>query len=217
MKAERKFRIYFLTAVICIAMLIAGLFVQTATAEGFSVGSIAYVCADTRLNLRAEPQGEIIGDIARGKTVTILSKIDRNGYYFIRINQTGQECYAYGEYLALQENSSTAISSINASDSNSTITIDYSEVSKYAKGDILYVISEQKLNLRKKANRKADRIIYLYYGDTLEVLSSKVKNNYILVKDLSSNKIGYVDTSYVDFELEEKCYCESCECCCKEK
>lgn len=217
MKTERNFGIYFLTTVICIAMLIASLFVPTATAEGFPIGSIAYVCADTRLNLRAEPQGEIIGDIARGKTVTILSKIDRNGYYFIRVNQTGQECYAYGEYLELKELSSTTVSSSDTSNSNSSISIDYSEASKYAKGDILYVISNQKLNLRKKASRKSDRIIYLNYGDTLEVISTKVKNNYILVKDLSTNKIGYVDTSYVDFELEEKCCCSDCKCCCNAK
>lgn len=206
MKTERNIGSCFLNTVICIVMLIASLFVTTAYAEGFPVGSIAYVCADTRLNLRAEPQGEIIGDIARGKTVTILSKVDRNGYYFIRVNQTGQECYAYGEYLALKENNST---------SNNSTSTTISENSKYAKGDILYVISEQKLNMRKKPDRKANRIIYLYYGDKLEVVSPKVKNNYILVKSLFTGKVGYVDTSYVDFNLRENCCCNCCECCCK--
>lgn len=213
MKTERNFRIHFLTIVICISMLIASLFVPTATAEGFPIGSTAYVCADTRLNLRAEPQGEIIGDLARGKTVTILSKIDRNGYYYIRVNQTGQECYAYGEYLALKETGSTVSNSTSTSSNNSTATTNYNTTSEYEEGETLYVISEQKLNLRKKASRKADRIIYLYYGNVLEVVSSKVKNNYILVKDLSTNKVGYVDTRYVAFELEEITYCECCKCC----
>ena len=216
MKTERNFGIYFLNTVICTVVLIASLFVTTASAEGFPVGSIAYVCADTRLNLRAEPQGEIIGDIARGKTVTILSKIDRNGYYFIRVNQTGQECYAYGEYLALKESNSTSSNSTVTS-TNTTITTNYSEPSKYTKGDTLYVTSEQKLNLRKKPSRKADRIIYLCYGNKLEVVSPKVKNNYILVKSLNTGKVGYVDTSYVDFNLEENCCCRCCEYCCKAK
>lgn len=212
MKTERNYGIYILVTVICIAMLLTGFSVQAANAEGFPVGSIAYVSADTRVNLRAEPQGEIIGDLARGKTVTILSKIDRNGYYHIRVNQTGQECYAYGEYLTLQEIGTQSNKTEVTPKPNTTIMTEYSE---YEEGTILFVISEQALNLRKKPNRKADRIKYLYYGDKLQVVSSKVKNNYLLVKDLSGGKLGYVDISYIDFELEENSCCEACQCCCQ--
>lgn len=212
MKTERNYRIYILVTVICIAMLLTGFSVQAANAEGFPVGSIAYVSADTRVNLRAEPQGEIIGDLARGKTVTILSQIDRNGYYHIRVNQTGQECYAYGEYLTLQEIGTQSNKTEVTPKTNTTITAEYSE---YEEGAILFVISEQELNFRKKPNRKADRIKYLHYGDKLQVVSSKVKNNYLLVKDLSDDKLGYVDISYIDFELEDNSCCEAHQCWCQ--
>lgn len=212
MKTDRNYRIFFLVAVICIAMLLSGFSVNSANADGYPVGSIAYVNADTRLNLRAEPQGTIIGDLAHGKTVTILSNIDRNGYYYIRVNQTGQECYAYGEYLTLQETGTQPAKTEVTTKPSTSIT---TESSKYKEGEILFVVSKQELNLRKKPSRKADRIIYMHYGDKIQVISSKVQNNYLLVKDLSTGKVGYVDTSYIDFELEESSSYEICQCSCE--
>ena len=102
MKSKRNCRSITWGTVIGIVVLTIFVLSQTAMVASAAVmpkGSVAVVTADTKLNLREKPQGEIIGKIARGKTVTILSEIDRNGYYRIRVDETGLECYAYGEFL----------------------------------------------------------------------------------------------------------------------
>ena len=102
MKSKRNTRTFTFGSVICIVMLVVYFITQTAVVASAAVmpaGSIAVVTADTKLNLREEPQGKIIGKLARGKEVTILSEIDRDGYYRIMVNETGLECYAYGEFL----------------------------------------------------------------------------------------------------------------------
>lgn len=212
MKAERNYKTLILVVVICVSTLIASLSVQSAYAEGFPLGSVASVCADTKLNLRDVPQGEIIGKLPRGETVTTLSKIDRDGYYHIRVNKTGQECYAYGEYLALVQsgNQNNEYDSSLYPDDDVTI-----ELSDFEEGNILFVTSMQQLNMRKRPSRKGNRIKYLYYGDKLQVISPELKNNYILVKDLADGKIGYVDKDYVVLEGSEEinpeflCWCQS--------
>lgn len=225
MRTERNFRNIF-SLVICTMLLIACLSVTVvAHAEGFAVGSTAFVCADTRLNLREKPQGTIIGDIRRGEAVTILSEIDRNGYYHIRVVKTGQECYAYGEYLTLQNIENIKVESqTQIQEESEIIWIDYSlPVSEFEDADLenatLVVISEAKLNMRKGASRKANRVKYLYYGDLLKVVSPEVKNGYILVRDIVDGKVGYVATEYVAFNhsdvYEEPDYCDSTCCWCQ--
>ena len=217
MKSKRNSRTITFGGMICVLALVIYFLTQTAMVASAAVmpaGSIAVVTADTKLNLREKPQGKIIGKIARGKQVTILSEIDRDGYYRIRVNETGLECYAYGEYLEFLyagSDSQQNVSNIPEQDQTRSEEPEYS----VPEGEILVVVSEAKLNMRKKPTRKGDRIKYLYYGDRLQIVSSEVKNNYVLVRDLEEGKVGYVSLDYVVFEgdesLNEKvCSPESC-------
>lgn len=223
MKSKRNRRTITFGSMICVFALVIYFMTQTAMVASAAVmpaGSIAVVTADTKLNLREEPQGKIIGKIARGKTVTILSEIDRNGYYRIRVNDTGLECYAYGEYLDfLYSGTATQqpVVSIPEQEQNRAEEPTYEESeNSIPEGTILVVVSDAKLNMRKKPSRKGDRIQYLYYGEKLEVVSSQVKNNYVLVRDLEDGKVGYVSLDYVVYEGDESLTEKVCspETCC---
>lgn len=217
---ERKCRKMFL--VVLSAMLLAFLarMMVAYAAESSAIGCVAIVNADTKLNLREEPQGKIIGKLPRGESVTILSEQDRNGYYKVLVHRDNMECYAYGEYLTILH---TNTSITNTSSNSTTVKPDNSNVSYEEKKSewenaTLIVVSDKKLNLRKKPSRKANRIKYLEDGDRLVVMSPEIKNNYILVKDLADGKVGYVDINYVVLESEygnsgckTKC-CENCTC-----
>lgn len=225
MKTERNYITRIVIFILVIFLLVE--MHMVAYAAGMPVNSTAVVSADTKLNLRAEPQGEIIGKLARGEMVTILSEIDRNGYYFIRVNKTGQECYAYGEYLTFVEVGTNYQPQVNYPTYTEPEESEESET-EYSEWEnaILVVTSEKKLNMRKKPDRKAPRIKYLYFGEKLQVVSPKIKNNYILVKDLTDGKVGYVDIDYVAFENTviynsvpknnvPCCECSNCFCWCK--
>ena len=224
MKSKRKCRSITWGSLIGIVVLIIFVLTQTAMVASAAVmpkGSVAVVTADTKLNLRKEPQGEIIGKIARGKTVTILSEIDRNGYYRIRVDETGLECYAYGQYLEFLHSGSAnqqPVPSIPEQAPSHTEEPTYENESEESipEGTILVVKVDTKLNMRKKPNRKGDRIQYLYNGEKLEVVSSQVKNNYVLVRDFNDGKLGYVSLDYVVFEGDEaqnKNVCSPETCC----
>lgn len=219
MRTERIFRNYLVKALFFMLMLITCLSVHlVAYADTLPVGSIAYANVDTKLNIRREPQGLIIGGIPKGTTVTILSEIDRNGYYRIRVHSTGQECYAYGEYLEPLYTEPT-IGNVFESETppkNESQLENYNEfltISQFRNPQLedatLVVISERKLNLRKRSNRKGARIMYLGYGDRLQVVNPEIKNSYVLVKDISSGKVGYVDTDYVVFESAYNAHLDS--------
>lgn len=216
MKSKRNCRRITLGTMIGVLALVICILTRTAMIASAAVmpaGSIAVVTADTKLNLREEPQGKIIGKIARGKEVTILSEIDRDGYYRIRVNETGLECYAYGEYLEfLRAGSATQQPSVNVPEQEPTRDEESEE--NVPEDVILVVISEGKLNMRKGPSRKKDRIQYLYYGDRLQVVSSEVKNNYVLVRDLRAGKVGYVSLDYVVLEEDfNQNQCDSNTCC----
>ena len=221
MKTRRFFAKVTLIA-ICIAMLVTLLApkIIAAAAEELPLYCTAKVTNATKLNLRREPQGEIIGKLAKDKTVTILSNIDRNGYYFIKVHETGLECYAYGEYLSFVsygEYSTPVEPSIKYEE-----PLPSPSGSIYYEGATLVVRSDKKLNMRKKPSRKGYRLKYLNDGDLLEVESTDIINGYILVRDLSDNKLGYVSLDYVVlddcddyFEKSQcncNCICTSCYC-----
>lgn len=223
MKSSRNCRSITFGSLIGILVLVIFVLSQTAMVASAAVmpaGSVAVVTADTKLNLREKPQGKVIGKIARGETVTILSEIDRNGYYRIRVNETGLECYAYGEYLEfLYSGTTTQQPTVSIPEQEPSYTeeptYEYESEESIPEGTILVVVSDAKLNMRKKPSRKGARIQYLYYGEKLEVVSSKVKNNYVLVRDFNDGKVGYVSLDYVvvegDESLNEKvCSPENC-------
>ena len=223
MKSNRNCRSITFGSLIGIVVLVILVLSQTAMVASAAVmpkGSTAVVTADTKLNLRKEPQGEVIGKIARGKTVTILSEIDRNGYYRIRVDETGLECYAYGEFLEFLHSGTAEeqpiLPSIPEQAPSYTEEPTYESEESIPEGTVLVVVSEAKLNMRKKPSRKGDRIQYLYYGEKLEVVSSKVKNNYVLVRDFNDGKVGYVSLDYVVIEGDESLNEKVCspETCC---
>lgn len=195
--------------------------------EGLAVNSLAYVRVDTLLNLRSEPQGEIIGGIPDGEVVTILSKIDRDGYYKIRVNRLNLECYVYGEYLSPYyyfDDEDVSYEDIFHTTPTPEEDFTTSTIDGITKNAMLVVSTEYKLNLRDKPSLKGNRIKYLYKGDTLQVLSTKVENGYIHVRDMATNYAGYVDERYVTLIKWENenpstslCTCTCCKhcSCCK--
>ena len=158
---------FFLKALICAAALILCLTTKTAfsVSAGMPVNSLAVVTAETKLNLRDRPQGEIIGKLPHGEYVETLSERDRNGYYRIRVLSTGLECYAYGEYLQFVSAGIVEPERPTYDTEGNQPEQDNGDEIIIPEGSTLVVISDVKLNMRKKPNRKADRIKYLYYGD----------------------------------------------------
>lgn len=222
MKTERNCKRIFVPM---IAIVMALVIFVTATqvialADESPVGCIAYVTAATKLNLREKPQGKIISEIRNGETVTILSERDRDGYYYVRVNETGKEYYAYGEYLRIEygtqyQDPTYPVVQVTPVPTQAPIIIEIEEDDEYSEWEdrILVVISEKKLNMRKRSNRKGDRIKYLEYGDRLQVVKPEIKNNYILVRDLEEGKVGYVDIDYVVFESDFTGPLVPCNCC----
>ena len=194
-----------------VTLVLVLLFTVTTSSAATSIlepGDLAIITADTFLNLRDKPQGEIIGKIPRGDIITIKSKVDRNGYYKVYINRTGETGYAYGEYLSLYKTS-------NGNDDYTVPTID-----GLTKGATLVVTVDTWLNLREKPNINSRIISYLYNGVHLQVMSEEIKNDYILVYNTSTKIAGYVHIDYVkvvdentstDYECCPDCkYCKYC-------
>ena len=171
-----------------VTLVLVLLFTVTTSSAATSIlepGDLAIINADTFLNLRDKPQGEIIGKIPHGDIITIKSKVDRNGYYKVYINRTGETGYAYGEYLSLYKTS-------NGNDDYTVPTID-----GLTKGATLVVTVDTWLNLREKPNINSRIISYLYNGVHLQVMSEEIKNDYILVYNTSTRIAGYVHIDYV--------------------
>ena len=221
MKANRIFgKVITLVICICLITTVLASTVAAASTEGLPLNCTARVVNATKLNLRREPQGEIIGKLATNKTVTILSPIDRNGYYHVRVDETGLECYAYGEYLAFVSYGTQSTPIIvppftYEPDENDYTTEDESTGDyAYYIGAQLVVTSDKKLNLRRKPSKSGYRLKYLYNGEELEVVSTKVQDGYIRVKDLSDGTIGYVSLDYVMLKDTGNNYFEICTCNC---
>ena len=217
MKTERNFLVCSVRVLIIAVVFLASLFVTStnAYAAGLPVGSVAYANVDTELNMRDRPQGNIIGGVPKGETVTILKEVDRDGYYFVKVDKTNRTCYVYGEFLKLLrlpgEISEPTVQvtpppqiQIPIPETqpvmDTSIFLPLSQLNgTVPENATLVVTSERKLNLRKRSNRNGDRIKYLLYGDVLQVVNPQIKNNYILVKELATGKVGYVDIDYVVF------------------
>ena len=194
-----------------VTLILVLLFTVTTTSAATSIlepGDFAIVTADTFLNLRDKPQGEIIGKIPRGEIVTIKSKVDRNNYYKVYINRTGETGYAYGEYL----------SPYRTNNGNGDYTVP--TIDGLTKGSTLVVTVETWLNMREKPDINSQIISYLYNGTRLQVMSEKINNDFVLVYNTSTKLTGYVHIDYVkvvdensttDYECCPNCkYCKSC-------
>ena len=194
-----------------VTLVLVLLFTVTTSSAATSVlepNDLAIITADTFLNLRDKPQGEIIGKIPRGEIVTIKSKVDRNNYYKVYINRTGETGYAYGEYL----------SPYRTNNGNGDYTVP--TIDGLTKGSTLVVTVETWLNMREKPDINSQIISYLYNGTRLQVMSETINNGFVLVYNTSTKLAGYVHIDYVkvvdensttDYECCPNCkYCKSC-------
>lgn len=194
-KAERR-NITRKTLVIIAVMLVIWVAtkVPAMAVTGLPKGSTAYVNVKDFLNMRAEPKGEIIGKIAKGEKVTILSGPDRNSYYQIRVDKTGEVCYVYGEYLVGSTNLADGQIQQGANQSSKKPNKIPEDTST---GTYMIVVSDKKLNLREGPDKKKNRVRYLSNGEWVEVLDTNLQNGYIKVMAVNDGKKGYVDIKYL--------------------
>ena len=166
--------------------------------ESFSVGSVVYVNVEDYLRIREEPQGEIIGQIPRGGTVTILSQRDRNGYYKVRVNSTGETGYCYGEYLTSEKIERRGKTSATTKEET------HDSATEWYIGDLAYANVSQRLILRKGPAKKTKSIGYIEKDTEVEIMSEMAENGYIEVKVLKTGTIAYVDSYYLKkIEIKE--------------
>ena len=186
------------TLAICMILIMLIATPTIAMAGGLAAGSTAYVCADTFLNLREEPQGEIIGQIARGETVTILSGPDRNSYYHIKVNKTGKVCYAYGQYLTADKVEKNVRTKTQNKKDKKVIECPLCDVClENCDENVYYVTSKRWLNLREGPSMDTKRIMKLYHGVILIVLDDEPINHFVKVMVLDDGTEGYVHTDYI--------------------
>lgn len=181
-KTERRS----ITRGLMVGILILAMMLSTpivALAAGFTPGTTVYCCAETKLNLRATPQGEIVGQIKRGEQLTIMSNVDRNGYYQVRVNSTGENGFAYGQYLTTEK-----VEPIKQPTREERAT-----ASRYLEGEILYVASAERLRLRTKASTddSSKLIRWLETDEAVVVLNTKVTNGFLYVQTVSDQLKGY--------------------------
>ncbi len=176
--------------------------------EGFSLGEHVRVNVGDFLNLRAEPQGKIIGQIRANEIVEIIGKRDRDGYYKIRIVRTQEEGYAYGEYLAAIPNWSGNTWNNTPTPSpkptatpvptpTATPTYTVSTMAGLEIGSVLVVNSSSKLNFRIGPGYDYPRLIHLSNEDKLVALSNLVINDFIFVLQESTGYTGYVHKKFI--------------------
>ena len=169
-----------------VGVLILAIMLSTpiiALAAGFTPGTIVYCNAETYLNLRSSPQGEIVGQIKRGAELTIMSNVDRDGYYQVRVNATGENGFAYGTYLSAEKVEPIRQATREEKDISS----------RYLEGEILYVNSADRLRLRTKASTDdSSKVIrWLETDEAVVVLNTKVTNGFLYVQTVNDQLKGY--------------------------
>lgn len=171
--------------IVAMVMIIAISMPTIASAsDSFSVGAKVYVNVNDFLNLRAAPQGEIIGQLARGEVVTILAKKDRDGYYQVKVNSSGKTGYCYGEYLTQQKIEKTR---------NSKVSNDVD----LKVGDIYSIHTAVTLRLKKEPSINANYYRFFSDGEQLEILEAKVQEGYVKVRALKDGQVGYAYFKYM--------------------
>ena len=194
------------TRIIAICMMLIMLIATPsfAMAGGLSAGSTAYVCADTFVNMREVPQGEIIGQIARGETVTILSGPDRNSYYHVRVNKTGQTCYVYGQFLTSEKVEKNVRTKTQKNNTKKVIECPLCDKClENCDEQVYYVLSKKWLNLRTGPSMDYKVIKRLYHGVILIVLDEEPINKFVKVMVLDDGTEGYVHTDYISQDPPE--------------
>ena len=179
-------------AAVLLVMIVSFSIISYAMAE-----RVAVVTADV-LNIRDAPQGNKVGRIMQGEIVTIISGPDGNGY--CKIMYKDQTYYAYGEYL--DEDHATEVSSRLKKTKKVTTKIYYcdNEDSQCKCMPLMFVKSEYRLALRRKADYESERRTWLYHGTPVIVIDPIIRNGYIKVKTLDG-QIGYTYAKHLSSEV----------------
>ena len=185
-KIKRRTAIIFTALVLLLVLGIILLSISRALGEGnLEVGTTAYVTADV-LNLRANPQGEIVGGARKGSSMTILAGPDRDGYY--EVNYNGSIVYVYGEYLTgtVSTQSNSLITEARSKQPEwEYFTIVDGEVKPLAFANI-----PKRLALRRKPSTDATIIGWLHHGEPVIIEEEKTRNGYVKVSTLKG-KVAY--------------------------
>ena len=129
---------------------------------------IAITMENLNLRDKASTSGRILTTIPKGKTVTILSEKDENGWY--KVSYDGKTGYVSGSYLTTSTSSSTTITTKTGT-------------------------TTENLNLRDQASTSGKILTTIPKGKTVTILSEKDENGWYKVS--YDGKTGYVSGSYL--------------------
>ena len=134
--------------------------------------------ATENLNLRnqASLSGKILTTIPKGKTVTILSEKDENGWY--KVSYDGKTGYAISNYIKEDDSNSEATESAPSKPT----------VSKTG-------TTTENLNLRNQASLSGKILTTIPKGKTVTILSEKDENGWYKVS--YDGKTGYAISNYI--------------------
>lgn len=186
-KTERNMFTRGLMIIIAMVIMAVSMPITALASDSFQVGATVYVNVNDYLNLRKEPQGEIIGQIARGETVTILAKKDRDGYYKVRVNRTNETGFCYGDYLTQEKISKKGNANATATVKNETLKV----------GDIYSIHTAVTLRLKKEPSIKSNYYRFFSDGEQLKILDTKVQEGYVKVLALKDGQEGYAYFKYM--------------------
>ena len=129
---------------------------------------IAITMENLNLRDKASTSGRILTTIPKGKTVTILSEKDENGWY--KVSYGGKTGYVSGSYLTTSPSGSTTITTKTGT-------------------------ATENLNLRNQASLSGKILTTIPKGKTVTILSEKDENGWYKVS--YDGKTGYAISNYI--------------------
>ena len=129
---------------------------------------IAITMENLNLRDKASLTGKILMTVPKGKTVTILSEKDENGWY--KVSYDGKTGYVSGSYLTTSTSSSTTITTKTGT-------------------------ATENLNLRNQASLSGKILTTIPKGKTVTILSEKDENGWYKVS--YDGKTGYAISNYI--------------------
>lgn len=192
------------------------LVIMTATASAVT----ATVTADV-LNLRSEPQGEIIGSVRYGEQVEVVNGPDRNWYY--QILYKGNTYYAYGTYLdfgtdlpglpKISDATSQKPTTKPADASNKWVIPTMYFLDDTGYNPIVFVNAKKEVSLRRYAEKGALRLAWVQRGEPVVVTDPKITRGFIKVRTLDGTSEGYTYARYLSLNpIEDIDYSAYIEC-----